>query len=212
MPDRADYQTSYDAVAGEYVRRISGELEHKPLDRLLLDRFADAVKSRGPVCDIGCGPGHVARYLKERGVRMVRYDLSPKMVEAARLLNPDLNFHQADMTALDHADETWAGVVAVYSLIHISPPEIPHTLREFRRILRPNGLLLLAFHIGDETLHLDDWWEKKVNVEFFFFQPAQMARDLAAAGFEVNEIIEREPDPGVEHQSRRAYIFARRTE
>ena len=210
MPQHSDYQASYDAVAGEYVRRISDELQHKPLDRALLDRFANAVRDRGPVCDMGCGPGHVACYLKERGIDVVGYDLSPKMAEAARLLNPDITFHQADMTALDHAAESWAGLVAFYSIIHIPPLEIPRTLREFRRILQPGGRLLLAFHIGDETLHLDDWWEQKVNIDFFFFQPEGMASKLHAAGFEIEEIIEREPYPEVEHQSRRAYIFARR--
>jgi SAM-dependent methyltransferase len=210
VTEQSDYQASYDAVANEYVCRISGELQHKPLDRALLERFATAVRDRGPVCDMGCGPGHLARYLKERGVEIVGYDLSPKMVEAARVLNPEISFHQADMTILDHADESWAGLVAFYSIIHIPPSAMAHTLRQFRRILRPAGLLFLAFHIGDETLHLDDWWEHKVNIDFYFFQPAEMIRLLQAAGFEVEEIIEREPYPEVEHQSRRAYIFARR--
>lgn len=210
MPERSDYQASYDAVAEEYVRRIADELQHKPLDRALLDRVAAATRNRGAVCDMGCGPGHVARYLNEQGVHVVGYDLSPKMVEAARRLNPGITFHQADLTALDDADGSWAGLVAFYSLIHIPRTEIADTLREFRRVLQPGGLLLLAFHIGDETLHLDDWWEQKVNVDFFFFQPHEMARDLEAAGFEIEELIEREPYPEVEHQSRRAYIFARR--
>ena len=210
MPERAKYQASYDAVADEYVRRISDELRHKPLDRALLDRFANRVRKRGPVGDLGCGPGHVARYLKERGVDIVGYDLSTRMVEAARRLNPEIKFHPADMTALDHADESWAGLVAFYSIIHIPPSEIAPTLRLFRRILQPGGILFLAFHIGDEAMHLDDWWEHKVNIDFFFFRPEQMARDLQAAGFEIEEIIEREPYPDVEHQSRRAYIFARR--
>jgi SAM-dependent methyltransferase len=210
MPERSDYQAGYDAVAEEYARRIADELRHKPLDRALLDRFAAATRDRGPVCDIGCGPGHVARYLNEQGVNVVGYDLSPKMVEAALRLNPGILFHQADMTALDHADGSWAGLIAFYSLIHIPRPEIADTLHGFRRVLQPGGLLLLVFHAGDETLHLDDWWGQKVNVDFFFFQPQEMARDLEAAGFEIEEIIEREPYPEVEHQSRRAYIFARR--
>ena len=212
MPERSDYQASYDAVAEEYVRRIADELRHKPLDRALLDRFAAATRERGPVCDMGCGPGHVARYLKEQGVSVIGYDLSPKMVEAARRLNPGITFHQADLTALDHADESWAGLVAFYSLIHIPRPEIVDALRGFRRILQPGGRLLLAFHVGNETLHLDDWWEQKVNIDFVFFQPGEMRHDLAAAGFEIEEVIERDPYPEVEHQSRRAYIFATRPE
>jgi hypothetical protein len=39
----SDTQTSYDVVAEEYSGRIFEELEHKPLDRQLLDRFADGV-------------------------------------------------------------------------------------------------------------------------------------------------------------------------
>jgi SAM-dependent methyltransferase len=205
-----DYQASYDAVAGEYVRRIAGELEHKPLDRELLDRFAASVRDSGPVCDMGCGPGHVTRYLHERGLNICGCDLSSKMVEAAARLNSAIAFRQADMTALDVPNKTWAGIVAFYSIIHIPHEEMAQALSELRRALQPGGLLFLAFHIGDDTLHLDDWWDQRVNVDFFFFRVEEMTRYLRDAGFEIGDIIEREPYPDVEHQSRRAYVFARR--
>ena len=83
-----NYRASYDLVADEYGRRIFDELQHKPLDRQLLDRFAESVRDVGPACDMGCGPGHVARYLHERGVRVCGVDLSPAMVEQARRLTP----------------------------------------------------------------------------------------------------------------------------
>jgi len=70
--------------------------------------------------------------------------------------------------------------------------------------------LLLSFHIGDSAIHLDDWWDQKVCIDFFFFQSAEMTDYLTSVGFEIEEIIEREPYPDVEHQSRRSYIFARR--
>jgi SAM-dependent methyltransferase len=204
------YQTSYDLVADEYVRQIFDELQHKPLDRQLLDRFAASVRDVGPACDMGCGPGHVARYLFERGVPISGIDLSAAMVERARQLTPTVEFRQGDMSALDLADQSYAGIAAFYSIIHIPRPELPGTLAELRRVLRPGGLLLLAFHIGDDSLHLDEWWDQKVNVDFFFFRSEEMARHLREAGFEIEEIIEREPYPDVEHQSRRSYIFARR--
>ena len=71
-------------------------------------------------------------------------------------------------------------------------------------------MLLLAFHVGAETVHLDEWWGQKVSVDFVFFQSAEVSECLKSAGFEVEEITEREPYPEVEHQSRRSYIFARR--
>jgi len=52
---------SYDRLADEYARRIFNELQHKSLDRELLDRFAAEIGGSSEVCDMGCGPGHVAR-------------------------------------------------------------------------------------------------------------------------------------------------------
>jgi SAM-dependent methyltransferase len=207
---REEYRTSYDRIADEYVRRFYDELQHKPLDRKLLDRFAAAVRGVGPVCDMGCGPGHVTRYLHEQGAEVCGIDLSPKMVERARELNPGIEFRTGDMVTLGIADAAWAGIVAFYSLIHIRRDEMVRTLSELRRVLRSGGLLLLAFHIGGETMHLDEMWGHPVCVDFFFFQPAEMAGFLGVAGFQIEEMIEREPYPEVEHQSRRAYIFARR--
>jgi ubiquinone/menaquinone biosynthesis C-methylase UbiE len=204
-----DTQTSYDRVADEYVRRISDELKDKPLDRQLLDRFAKSVRNLGSVCDMGCGPGHVARYLHEHGVKVCGVDISTEMVKRARRLTPGVEFRQGDMMALDIPDETCAGVVAFYSIIHIPRTDVVRALRELRRVLQPGGLLLLSFHIGNDTIHLDDWWGHEVCIDFFFFQSAEMASYLTSAGFEIEETIERDPYPDVEHQSRRSYIFAR---
>jgi SAM-dependent methyltransferase len=208
----ANVQDSYDRVAPEYARRIFGELEHKPLDRRLLDRFATRVQGLGPVCDLGCGPGHVARYLNERGIRVIGVDLSAVMVALARELNPSIEFRQGSMLSLDIEDGAMDGIVAFYSIIHVPRAEIAVALAEMNRVLRPGGLLLLAFHVGDETVHLDEWWGQRVSVDFLFFRPKEISDYLEAAGFEIEEIVEREPYPDVEHQSRRAYIFARKPE
>lgn len=132
------------------------------------------------------------------------------MVELAGQLTPSIEFHQGDMCSLDVADQSWEGIASFYSIIHIAPELMSQTLKELWRVLRPSGLLLMSFHIGSETLHLDEWWGKKVILDFFFLDPTTLASQLRDAGFEVEEIIEREPYPEVEHQSRRAYIFARR--
>jgi len=205
-----DPRTSYDTVADDYTARIAAELRHKPFDRLLLDQFAEQVRDLGCVADIGCGPGHVARYLHDRGVRVVGIDLSPQMIECARKLHPIIEFRQADMEALPVANGTWAGIVAFYSLIHVPRDRVVATLREFRRVLRPRGLLLLAFHIGAGVVHLDEWWGHRVSVDFVFFCSGEVERYLTAAGFEVERSTERDPyPPEVEHQSRRGYVLAR---
>jgi SAM-dependent methyltransferase len=134
--NKSDVETSYDRVADEYVQRIYDELRHKPLDRQLLDRFAARI---GSACDMGCGPGHVARYLHERGAQVCGIDLSPVMIEQARHLNPGIDFTQGDMLALSAGDGTWAGIAAFYSIIHIPRDDVVRALRESRRVLRPGG-------------------------------------------------------------------------
>lgn len=201
-------QRSYDLVADEYVDRISGELEHKPLDRQLLDRLVARASPLGPICDVGCGPGHVAHYLHERGAEVSGVDLSLEMVLRARAANPGIPFEQADMRSLPFADDSLGGIVAFYSLLHLPRGEVTKALVEFRRVLKAGGALLIAFHIGDEIVHLQQWWGHAVDIDFVFFSPAEMAGYLSDAELTLVETLEREPYPDVEHQSRRAYLFA----
>jgi ubiquinone/menaquinone biosynthesis C-methylase UbiE len=200
----------YDAVAEEYVQRIYHELEHKPLDRALLNHFADQVMGSGICCEMGCGPGQVAAYLHERGVKIFGMDLSEGMLEQARRLNPDIEFKQGDMRALDMADESLGSMVAFYSIIHIERQQVTEVLQELKRVLQSRGLLFLSFHLGQETVHLDEFFGKEVSLDFHFFAPEEMQGYLRAAGFSIEATIERAPYEEAEHPSRRVYIFARK--
>jgi ubiquinone/menaquinone biosynthesis C-methylase UbiE len=211
-------QKSYDRIADEYARHIFSELDNKPLDRELLTRFAAEVKGKGETCDMGCGPGHIARFLRDAdgaggsdNLDVFGLDLSPRMIEEARRLNPDISFRQGNMLALDLPDATLAGIAAFYAVVNLPRESLPQVFREMARVLQPGGLLLLAHHVGDDTLHRDEWWERPVSMDFHFLQPQTVQRDLEAVGLAIEEVIERDPyAPEVEHQSRRAYIFARK--
>lgn len=210
-PDpRAAVRASYDRVADEYARRIAGELAHKPLDRALLDRLADRVRGAGPVGDVGCGPGHVAAYLAERGVDARGVDLSPGMIARARALHPGVPFATGDLTALDLPDGAWAGAVAYYALVHLPRPALGPALAELARVVRPGGPLLVAFHVGSETRHLDEWWGHPVALDFEFFESDAVAAALRGAGWTLDEAVERDPYPDVEAPTRRAYLLATR--
>lgn len=210
--ERAALQRSYDVVADQYATRIYDELRHKPLDRELLDRLVARAGSLGPICDLGCGPGQIARYLREQGAEVCGVDLSPAMVATARRLSPEIAFAQGDMLALSAPDAAWGGIAAFYSLVNTPRLDLPQAISEMHRTLRPGGWLLTAFHIGDETVHLDEWWGQAVALDFFSFRTHEIANLLTTAGLELVESIEREPYPEVEHPSRRAYLFARRPE
>ena len=200
--------SSYDALSGEYADRFFHELGDKPMDRRLLDRLIEYVDGLGPICDLGCGPGQVARYLKDHGAEVFGLDLSPGMTIVAHTLNPDIRFRQGNMMDLEDGECSWGGIAAFYSIIHIPRARVVEALVELKRVLRPGGTLLLAFHIGTETKHFDELWGEKVDMDFLFFTVEEMRDWIEAAGFEHLDTVERQPYPDVEYQSRRAYIFA----
>jgi ubiquinone/menaquinone biosynthesis C-methylase UbiE len=208
-PDRTGSQVraSYDAVAAEYADRISNELTGKPLDRALLDEVA--ARARGLVCDLGCGPGHVADYLHRRGASVLGVDLSPGMIEEARRRYPDVQFDVADMRCLPYEDHAFAAVVAMYSLIHFDETELRLALTECRRVLNAEGILLAGFHHGQEVVHTEEFFGRRVNLDFRFFEPEEIITALADAEFELERLVERDPYPNVEVETRRFYVICR---
>ncbi len=204
-------ESGYDLVADEYARRLYDELEHKPLDRQLLDRFAETVRDAGMACDLGCGPGQIARYLQGTGIQVCGVDLSAGMSRGAQRLNAGIEFHRGDMRALPVRDNHWAGIAAFYAIVNLRSGDVVKALREMIRVLVPGGRLLLSFHVGEDTSQVEELWDCGAALEFHFFRVATVAGYLGSAGFEIEEIIERAPYAlEIEYQSRRAYIFARK--
>jgi ubiquinone/menaquinone biosynthesis C-methylase UbiE len=200
---------SYDRVASIYAEQYRGELVHKPLDRALLTTLIELSGASGPMADIGCGPGHVARFLRDHGAMTTGIDLSAGMVDAARATHPEVEFRQGNMLDLPLDDDSLAAIVTFYAIIHLRPEEIGPAFREFRRVLKPGGLLLPAFHVGDECIHRSEWWDQPVDLDFQFFAPAAIEAALVESGFSVEMSLQRRPYEPYEFPSRRAYILAR---
>jgi SAM-dependent methyltransferase len=201
---------SYDEVASEYLAKFADELSHKPLDRALLVAVLEQVREGVPIADVGCGPGHVAAWLADRGAKAVGIDLSPHMIAIGRSAHPKVEFRQGDLLSLPADDGEFGAVVAFYSIIHLGPGELSSAFEEIRRALRPAGLLLVSFHVGDEVRHLDDWLGHEVDIDFRFYEPETVVSPLEAAGFVVEARLERTNYPA-EAETRRAYLLARRT-
>ncbi|CAN5607140.1 class I SAM-dependent methyltransferase [soil metagenome] len=202
--------TSYDRVAADYTAHIADELAGKPLDRALLHAFAEQVGTLGPVADLGCGPGHVAAFLAMCGAQVEGFDLSAGMITQAHHRYPALTFHQGDMRSLAVADARFGGITAFYSIIHLSEHELASTFQEWWRVLRPSGSVLVAFHIGESVVHLDEWWQHSVDLDFRFLSVDRVTAALLEAQFTIEVVIQRAPYPDVEHQSQRGYILARK--
>lgn len=206
MINQRQTRRSYDLLAREYARHISDELDHRPKERDLLQRFARHYQ--GPICDLGCGPGHVSRYVRQFHHEIFGLDLAHGCLVEALRNNPEIAFVQGDMLALPIATSTLGGVLAFYSLIHFDWPEVESALKEMARVLRPGGGLLLGFHVGNKVERVNELWGIAVNLDARFFLTEQLVSRLRVLDLSITESFERDPYPEVEYQSVRGYIWA----
>lgn len=198
----------YDTVAKEYAETFSGEHEKKPKDQEILYRFSQEIGGRRPVRDFGCGPGQTTQYLADLGIEISGLDLSERMLERARTIHPEIYFRKGNILELEFENGSIAGAVAFYAIVYFSEEQVRRAFHEVFRVLQPGGIFLLTYHIGEETIHVEEFLGKKVDIDFMFFTTDFISSCLRKSGFKKIEIIEREPYPGVEYESRRAYAFA----
>ena len=114
----------YDTVAKEYAETFSNEHEKKPKDQEILLRFSREIGDRGPVWDLGCGPGQTTKYLKNLGVEISGLDLSEKILEQARAIHPEIQFRQGDILELEFDNDSIAGIVAFYTIVHFTEEQV----------------------------------------------------------------------------------------
>lgn len=202
-----DTRNSYDSIAASYAEQTRDLLDRKLHVRAGVVLFAELVRANGggPVADIGCGPGHTTALLRELGTDAFGIDLSPAMIEIARREHPGTRFEIGSMTNLDLADDSLAGVLAWWSLIHIPDDAVPGVLGQFHRVLRPGGVLAVGFHVGEQSSGYDN---QPTHSDVHYRQPSRVADWLREAGFtmEAQHLLRPDdPTPG-------AILFARRPE
>lgn len=204
----ADTRASYDTDASGYAEQVRGLLDGMPYLRASLALFAESVRGTGggPVADVGCGTGYATGHLHDLGVDAFGIDLSPEMIALARRDHPGLRFEVGTMTDLDLADDSVAGLLAFWSVIHVPDHAVPGVFDEFRRVLRPGGPLLVGFHVGEGTQHTSEGYTgRPISVDSHRRRPSQVADWLRDAGFTIEAELAIRPDDAVPG----AVIFAR---
>ena len=201
----------YNKTAKNYADKFGDELSHKHLDKILLTAFASENKNKGKMIDLGCGPGQTTRFLADCDVKdLVGADLSPDMIKVAKSINPQIDFVTADMLQLSYPDNSFGAAIAFYSIVHFDYNQIKDAFAEINRALISKGQFLFSFHIGDNILHLDDFLEHPVNIDFYFYDTQRIIDLLTATGFDIIDNIERPPYKDHEYPSRRAYIWVQK--
>lgn len=141
-------RAAYSCLTERYIA-ASGHAAQEHVDDLSFVR-RHLTGLDGPVLDLGCGPGHWTAYLSAFGADVTGVEMVPEFVRHARTTHPDLEFRQGSMTELDAPEHGVAGILSWYSTIHLPPAELDGVLTGFRRLLTPEGVLVLGFFDSED--------------------------------------------------------------
>lgn len=201
---------AYDLAAQRYHDLFHDEMNEKAYDRILLNAFAARLPQQALVCDAGCGPSaHIGRYLADKGLNVIGVDISDRCAEMARAFNPGMRVVREDMQGLSFGAETFDGVVAYYSIIHTPKAAVGRFFREFHRVLKPDGPLLVAVKAGSDEGFVPEILGIQAEIYFSLFDENEITGYFQEAGFAV-EFLERRIPYDFEIKNERIFAIGRK--
>jgi ubiquinone/menaquinone biosynthesis C-methylase UbiE len=212
MNTKKSINKAYDDAADDYAAKFWNEIEHKNLDCILLKWLADQIPPSEEILEIGSGPGEVSAYLSRFHGGCIGTDFSEQMIRNAKEYFPKLRFEVQDFFNLSYADSSFAAVVAFYAIVNLTKEEIRKVLAETKRVLKPNGILLITFHVRKtkSTLKIKRFFAKDNQLSFYLYTVDEIRRLTKSLEFEPIDIIARYPYKEVEYPTTRAYFILRK--
>jgi ubiquinone/menaquinone biosynthesis C-methylase UbiE len=170
---------TYNKIADIYSKQYFGDLTDTPY----IDKFISLLPQNAKVLDVGCGPGQFTKYMIGKGLKVEGIDLSEKMLEIAKSYVPNGKFKLMDMRKLLYKANTFDGLLAAYSLIHIPSKEISDTLKGFRKILKDKGYMLLITQKGKPDKIVPEPLKQGEKIFINYFTKSRLNKYLTTSGF-----------------------------
>lgn len=171
---------TYNKLAKEYDEETRDFWELFP--DTILKEFSSRVGENKKILDLGSGPGRDGVLLQNKGLEVVCMDASPVMVEMCQ--DRGLESIVGDFLNIPFEDNSFDGVWAYTSLLHIKKEEIKQALLEIKIVLKYGGILGLGMIEGE-----GDFYRESSGVGeprwFAFYSNEEIRKLLAETGFEV---------------------------
>ena len=198
--------STYEKIAGIYTKQYFNDLTDTPF----IDKFLNKLKAGSKVLDVGSGPGQFTKYMMGKGFEVVGVDYSKEMLSLARKMVPNGDFRFMDMRSLDFEDQSFDGLLAAYSLIHIPSEDIPETLDNFNRVLRSGGYIEIIAQRGKADKIVDEPFMPSEKMFFNFFTKERLTEFLEKAGFTIEYQEEMDSQDSDSASDRVIYTIARK--
>ena len=175
---------TYEELAEDYYKTHFDINEIKNI----ADFFIQNLKGQ-KILDIGCGPGRDAKYFSEHDLEVTGIDLTSNFVKMASQNVPNAKFKQMDMRNLDFPENTFDGIWACASFLHVPKEDAKNTLLGFKKILKPAGLIYLSVKQGDEEKFVEKD-EYKGRTKFFAFYTQDEFKNLIeSCNFKIVKVL-----------------------
>jgi SAM-dependent methyltransferase len=174
----------YDEIADSYAEKIANKDS-----KLVLKLFKKYVKPDSRVLDAGCAAGRDTNILFQNGYTVTGIDLSTKLLAIAKRNYPSLPFFKRDVRSTQFDDASFDAVWSLAVLHHLDTDDIKKTLSETKRILKPNGYVLISVKSGEGTIKTHDEHFLNQEREFHLISENKLDNLLTEAGFTKCEII-----------------------
>ena len=175
-------RNSYDYIAEQWNSNFRGQAY---LDRVLgyVDVVLEGLELRARVLDLGCGTGiPVAKYIVEKGFRVVGVDQSEKMLEIARLAVPEAEFIHSDMIDVQLPDG-FDGAIAWDSIFHVERKHHSDIFLKLAQSLEHGGRLLLSVGGSGASAFTSEMFGHTFS--YSGYEPEVIRTLLEVAGFEI---------------------------
>ncbi len=180
---------TYERVAPEYRERHADRSVIADAIELFLEAIGGIDGDR--VLDVGCGPGWESATFREHGFDVSAIDLSRPFLDATREIAPGASRARMDMRTLGFAANAFDGLWSCASFLHVPRADANGTLREFRRVLRPDGVFFCAVARGEGVRASEsEAYGERDERRFTLYTPDGLRERAVDAGFVVEELHE----------------------
>ena len=109
------------------------------------------IKNKATILEIGCGSGNITKYLlsKRPDFNIFGIDISPNMIELAKINNPKANFAVMDSRNISEIETKYDAIVCGFCLPYLSETDSQKLIFEANYLLNNSGFLYLSFVEGD---------------------------------------------------------------
>lgn len=111
------------------------------------DLFCDQITlENAKILELACGPGNITQYLlkKRPDFKILGTDLSPNMVELAKINNPTAEFQLMDCREIGRLDQRYDAIMCGFCLPYLSKEEAIQLVQDASELLNPNGVLYIS--------------------------------------------------------------------